>query len=497
MNRNEPILQSLAMIEARILEKLTIEKLASDIHFSKHHYQRMFREIVGDSVMHYVTRRKIFLAAKELATTSATILEIALKYGYETHEGFSRSFQAVLGVSPSKYRMYHLSTDFTEKQRGELIMTYSKTEEIIKELNALIVRTKETAVYTRKSKLAIPAADAFYSAFWDSVADRTDTIANDLQTILRRITDITHCPDEISNHFLLMKAMEDTAFHSYILSLQVGLTVSRAQTSHQEAFRPMCDRYRAFAKDAEVKVDKLEIFFNELTMLIFSDMQKNARQLLQKAVEKGKFAASILTSDNKYPYAYIADEITKITDTLSQFRLEEVTLSILEACKFQLDIITFTADIDAMRVPSHKQLFDSILAFQESIKEAAEFFQILPTTLSPVLSESEKSSFSLCALKESYKSRASRINILLFYLKGELQKLGDFHLNTEQRVAFDNICHELDLIIQMTETAADKTAFSHIDTKLRETYDKLTVQAKELGIYGSAIQYLADEIITS
>ena len=81
MNKNEPILRSLATIEANLLEKLTVEALAGDIHFSKHYYQRMFREIVGDSVMHYVARRKISLAAKELVTTNATILEIALKYG--------------------------------------------------------------------------------------------------------------------------------------------------------------------------------------------------------------------------------------------------------------------------------------------------------------------------------------------------------------------------------------------------------------------------------
>ncbi len=480
MNKNEPILRSLVTIETNILEKLTIETLAGDIHFSKHYYQRMFREIVGDSVMHYVARRKITLAARELAATDATILEIALKYGYESHEGFTRSFQSIMGVSPSKYRTYHLSPDLNKKPRGDFIMTYSKnTEQIMKELNALIVRTKETALSARKSRLA---ADAVYSAFWDSVADRTETIANDLQTILSRITDMTQCPDEISNRFLLMRTMEDTTFRSYVLSLQVGLTVSRAQPSHREDFRPVCDCYRRFAKDAEVNVDKLVAFYKELVTLIFSDMQENAKQLLQTAIEKGKSAASVLTGNKEYPYTYLADEIIRITDILSS---DDITLSVLEDCRFRLDIIHATADIDVLRTPSHKQLFDSILTFRESINETTEFFRLLSTTLTPAYSEAESPSSSP---EKSSQARVWKINILLFYLKGELQKLGDSRLSAEQQTAFDAICRELTIV---------ETADSPVDEILKGTYEKLTALAKELGIYGSAIQYLAEELLIS
>ena len=497
MNKNEPILRSLATIEANLLEKLTVEALAGDIHFSKHYYQRMFREIVGDSVMHYVARRKITLAAKELATTDATILEIALKYGYESHEGFTRSFQSIMGVSPSKYRTYHLSPTSHKKPRGELIMTHSQnTEQLLKELNALIIRTKETALFTGKSKLEQPAA-ALYSDFWDSVIDRTEAIAEDLQGILKRISDIPRCPDEISNRFLLMRTMEDTTFRSYVLSLQVGLTVSRAQPAHREAFRPICDRYRSFAKDAEVKVDKLVAFYKELVTLIFSDMWENAKQLLQTAVEKGTAAASILTSNKEYPYAYLADEITRITDTLSALPFDDVTLSLLEDCKFQLDVISSTADIDAIRTPSHKQLFDSILVFRESIREATEFFQLLSVTLSQTRSEAETPSLASDSLSKHHKARVWKINIILFYLKGELQKLGASRQNVEQQATFDTICQELGLIIQTLETAADNSAFSLIDETIKDTHNKLIVQADNLGVYGSAIQYLAEELLIS
>ena len=59
MYENNPIFQSLNMIEERIQEKLTVGAIAESIHFSKYHYQRMFREAVGDSVMGYVARRRM------------------------------------------------------------------------------------------------------------------------------------------------------------------------------------------------------------------------------------------------------------------------------------------------------------------------------------------------------------------------------------------------------------------------------------------------------
>ena len=82
MKNEKPILKSLEIIENRITEKLSVENIASSIFISKYHYQRLFKEIVGDTVMEYVTKRKLTLAGKELLETNDTILNIALRYGY-------------------------------------------------------------------------------------------------------------------------------------------------------------------------------------------------------------------------------------------------------------------------------------------------------------------------------------------------------------------------------------------------------------------------------
>ena len=80
MNKETAVFRSLEMIEKRIAEKLTVENISDSVYFSKYHYQRLFREIVGESVMDYVMKRKLTLAGRELLETNATILDIALKF---------------------------------------------------------------------------------------------------------------------------------------------------------------------------------------------------------------------------------------------------------------------------------------------------------------------------------------------------------------------------------------------------------------------------------
>ena len=227
-NKN-PIFRSIGIIEERIQEKLTVENLAGSIHFSRYHYQRMFREVVGDSVMRYVTKRRLSLAAEELAETDTSILDIALKYGFDSHEGFSRSFRAHMGMSPSEYRKYHLSVTVPKSQKERYNMLYSKiTDEMIRELNNWIVQLKETAAYTRKYVATVPEATDFYLQFWNCIADRADSMAEELTKMLDRITSITYRPDEISARFLILKILENTAFQSRATAFHVRLMIARA-----------------------------------------------------------------------------------------------------------------------------------------------------------------------------------------------------------------------------------------------------------------------------
>ena len=176
-------------------------------------------------------------------------------------------------------------------------MLYSKTtDEMIKELNGLIVQTKETAEYTRKYVDTAPEATEWYRQFGDFIAARTDTMADELTETLNRITPIAQHPDEISVRFVILKAIEDIAFGSYVTAFQTRLTVMRAKPEYRAVFEPMCDKYDALSQNARIKADRLEGFFRELSSLIFQDLREQAKEKLQKAVEKGQAAASSLLS---------------------------------------------------------------------------------------------------------------------------------------------------------------------------------------------------------
>ena len=483
-NKN-PIFHSISIIEERIQEKLTVENLAHSIHFSKYHYQRMFREVVGDSVMRYVTKRRLSLAAEELAETDTSILDIALKKGFDSHEGFSRSFRTYMGVSPTEYRKYHLSIAIPKTQKEGCIMLYSKTtDEIIRELNDWIVQSKETAAYTRKYVETAPEAADFYFQFRNSIAARADGMANELTKVLERITSILQHPDGISARFVILKALEDAAFQSRITAFHARLMIARAKPEYRAAFEPICVKYDALAQNAQIKADRIAGFFNEVSSQIFDDMREQAREKLQNAVEQGKAAASRLLSDPNLPYTYIADEIMAIADELSLLPLEEVTVSILEDYLLRLDVIAAAADMDVLRMPSHKMLFCGISDFREQISEAVVFFQGLWDDVVRMHGEPEKSPIGDLTFQETS---------LLFYLKGEIQKL-EPHLSQSQKTALDDICEKMSASVHQSSCEAGDTYDRETAQNFQDIYEKLTSEAENLGIYGSPIQFIADEI---
>lgn len=85
-------------------EPLDPSALAAAASFSLHHFHRIFRAQLGESVMQHVRRLRLERAARRLRTSDLRLLELALEAGYESHEAFTRAFQAQLGLSPSEYR---------------------------------------------------------------------------------------------------------------------------------------------------------------------------------------------------------------------------------------------------------------------------------------------------------------------------------------------------------------------------------------------------------
>ena len=103
----ERIVRTLVYIQRHLDDELELEELASVAAFSRFHFHRIFRGLVGESLKEYVRRLRLERAAQALKRTDSSITDLALAAGFETHESFTRAFGAMFDVSPSDYRAAH------------------------------------------------------------------------------------------------------------------------------------------------------------------------------------------------------------------------------------------------------------------------------------------------------------------------------------------------------------------------------------------------------
>ena len=104
MDYNEKIQTSIKYIENNLNEKILLEDLAKQTFLSKYHYHRVFHELVGETVMAYIRKRRLTEAAKELVESNIKIVDVALKYQFGSQEAFSRAFRRMFKASPREFR---------------------------------------------------------------------------------------------------------------------------------------------------------------------------------------------------------------------------------------------------------------------------------------------------------------------------------------------------------------------------------------------------------
>ncbi|NLG04838.1 MAG: helix-turn-helix domain-containing protein, partial [Clostridia bacterium] len=91
-------------VEAHITESIEYEEVAKQAYSSSFHFQRVFSILCGYTLGDYIRMRRLSLAGNELAATGSRVLDVAIKYGYDTSESFSRAFSKFHGVTPTQAR---------------------------------------------------------------------------------------------------------------------------------------------------------------------------------------------------------------------------------------------------------------------------------------------------------------------------------------------------------------------------------------------------------
>lgn len=95
---------SIQYIEDHITEDITVEDVAKCVGVSSFYFQKGFAMLCGFSVSEYIRNRRLALAGNDLLVTEEKIIDIAMKYGYDSPDSFTKAFTRFHGVTPTSVR---------------------------------------------------------------------------------------------------------------------------------------------------------------------------------------------------------------------------------------------------------------------------------------------------------------------------------------------------------------------------------------------------------
>jgi len=179
MNNRQIIYKSIDILENSLHENISVEELSKKMGFSKYYFSRLFKAVTGYTPKHYYLSRRISEAAIVLLSCNKKIIEIALDFGFNSPEVFTRSFTQMFYKSPSEARKNGIDKSLLLSRKSQ------------KELNA-----KEHALDKEPRHLTLPALHLvgiqFYhdlsykndlSKQWDILMSHLDEIKNKIQPL--------------------------------------------------------------------------------------------------------------------------------------------------------------------------------------------------------------------------------------------------------------------------------------------------------------------------
>jgi AraC family transcriptional regulator len=96
--------RAIQYIEENLTHDIDFKEVARLAFCSEYHFKRMFSFLTGITLSEYIRRRRLTLAAFELKNSNVKVIDIAMKYGYNSPDSFARAFQNLHGITPSEAR---------------------------------------------------------------------------------------------------------------------------------------------------------------------------------------------------------------------------------------------------------------------------------------------------------------------------------------------------------------------------------------------------------
>jgi len=96
--------RAIQYIEENLTHDIDFKEVARIAICSEYHFKRMFSFLTGITLSEYIRRRRLTLAAFELKDSNVKVIDIAVKFGYNSPDSFARAFQNLHGILPSEAR---------------------------------------------------------------------------------------------------------------------------------------------------------------------------------------------------------------------------------------------------------------------------------------------------------------------------------------------------------------------------------------------------------
>lgn len=116
-------------IKDNLSEKITLYQLSRAANYSIPQLERVFKKTVGLSPFEYIRKLRLTAAAQVLRDKNPKVIETALDFLFDSHEGFTRAFSKEFGITPNSYKKSPIPLKFFVAYEVQKSKSYQKTEE--------------------------------------------------------------------------------------------------------------------------------------------------------------------------------------------------------------------------------------------------------------------------------------------------------------------------------------------------------------------------------
>ena len=133
-------------IENHLTEEIDYKKLAKIVGVSEYSLQRIFTFLTNMSIAEYIRKRRLSKAYEELKTSEIKIVDLAIKYQYDSSISFTRAFKSMFGITPSECK------DTSKEYKLFPIIKFENNSNVSNELNYKIEDLEEKTIYCYETK---------------------------------------------------------------------------------------------------------------------------------------------------------------------------------------------------------------------------------------------------------------------------------------------------------------------------------------------------------